>query len=70
MADPVSHTAIMSSITEELAKNKFRQQSARNNKPDDAFPRARYENQRMSEDASLEMLTGTHVFHGSTRGSQ
>jgi hypothetical protein len=26
MADPVSHKAVMSSMTEELAKNKFRQQ--------------------------------------------
>jgi hypothetical protein len=54
MADPVSQMAMMSSMTEELVKNKLRLEGERNDKPDDAFPRARYENQGLSEGASLD----------------
>ena len=41
MADPVLHRAIISWMTEELEKNKFRPKASEKNEPDDAFPRAR-----------------------------
>ena len=41
MADLVSHSALMSWMTEELEKNKFQPEAGEENEPDDAFPGAR-----------------------------
>ena len=70
MADPVSHTAIMSWITEELEKNKFLAEEGEQKRTKGRFSQSPLRELESIRSRSLERITETYVFRGSTIGIQ
>ena len=70
MADPASHTAVMSWMTEELEKNKLRQEGRQGKTNQITLLPDPAERIRSCEKSRAGNKKKTHVFRGSTREIQ